>query len=432
MTTEVAVLNALAVALAADSAVTIGGPGASKTFRSASKIFALSEDRPVAIMVYGGASLLRVPWETLIAMYRAGPGRGAEFPSVDGYAEAFFQFLQDRQALLFPREAQDLHMALAAAAALALIRERLDEATAAEPSEASTSDRDIAGGLRRVTADALAEVKGADDIAALPRDLADQVRTAHGPQVRDAIEAVFQGHDVPSPQRRRLVDLVVLSMTRQLPFRWHPHSSGIVVAGFGTDDIYPQVRVFRVVGVAADTLIRYQTAASDVSQVGEQGALAVFAQGEMVQRFMEGVDPSYQEGVEGMVAYLVRGWPAEVIAAIPGLRQATKERVLSALAAASDEVLDRMLRGMAEARERLYGGPVTEIVGILPVDELAGLAESLVTFTSFKRRMSWDAETVGGPIDVAVITKGDGLVWIKRKRYFPAGSGHRDQVPRRP
>jgi len=34
------------------------------------------------------------------------------------------------------------------------------------------------------------------------------------------------------------------------------------------------------------------------------------------------------------------------------------------------------------------------------------------------RRVSMDAETVGGPIDVAVISKGDGFVWIKRKHYF--------------
>ena len=27
-------------------------------------------------------------------------------------------------------------------------------------------------------------------------------------------------------------------------------------------------------------------------------------------------------------------------------------------------------------------------------------------------------ETVGGPIDVAVVSKGDGFIWIKRKHYF--------------
>jgi hypothetical protein len=34
--------------------------------------------------------------------------------------------------------------------------------------------------------------------------------------------------------------------------------------------------------------------------------------------------------------------------------------------------------------------------------------------------MTDSLETVGGPIDVAVISKGDGLVWVKRKHYFPA------------
>jgi len=57
-------------------------------------------------------------------------------------------------------------------------------------------------------------------------------------------------------------------------------------------------------------------------------------------------------------------------------------------------------------------------VSMLPKDELASLAEALVNLTVLKRRTSTEAETVGGPIDVAVITKGDGFVWIKRKHYF--------------
>jgi hypothetical protein len=34
--------------------------------------------------------------------------------------------------------------------------------------------------------------------------------------------------------------------------------------------------------------------------------------------------------------------------------------------------------------------------------------------------VSRDADTVGGPIDVVVISKGDGFVWLKRKQYFRA------------
>ena len=49
---------------------------------------------------------------------------------------------------------------------------------------------------------------------------------------------------------------------------------------------------------------------------------------------------------------------------------------------------------------------------------MANVAESLVALTSLVNRMSPRKESVGGPVDVAVISKGDGLIWIKRKLYF--------------
>ncbi len=46
------------------------------------------------------------------------------------------------------------------------------------------------------------------------------------------------------------------------------------------------------------------------------------------------------------------------------------------------------------------------------------MAESLVNLTKFQRKISPHIESVGGAVDVAVISKGDGFVWIKRKFYF--------------
>jgi len=46
------------------------------------------------------------------------------------------------------------------------------------------------------------------------------------------------------------------------------------------------------------------------------------------------------------------------------------------------------------------------------------MAEALVNITSLKRKVSTDQDTVGGPTDVAIISKVDGFVWIKRKHYF--------------
>jgi hypothetical protein len=60
------------------------------------------------------------------------------------------------------------------------------------------------------------------------------------------------------------------------------------------------------------------------------------------------------------------------------------------------------------------------VLGVLPVDEMAGLAETLINLQSLKEKVTKPSETVGGPVDVAVITKSEGLVWIKRKHYFDA------------
>ena len=54
----------------------------------------------------------------------------------------------------------------------------------------------------------------------------------------------------------------------------------------------------------------------------------------------------------------------------------------------------------------------------LPHNELAQVASTLVNLNSFQQRMSPELETVGGPVDVAVISKGDGFIWIERKHYF--------------
>ena len=73
---------------------------------------------------------------------------------------------------------------------------------------------------------------------------------------------------------------------------------------------------------------------------------------------------------------------------------------------------------LSEYRQTKYTDPIMEVVSLLPKPELARMAETLVNLTSLKRKWSTEQETVGGPIDVALISKGDGFIWIKRKHYF--------------
>jgi len=155
------------------------------------------------------------------------------------------------------------------------------------------------------------------------------------------------------------------------------------------------------------------------------GAIMPFAQRDMVDTFMGGIDPDFYSLIQVCLTELVDAYPALLDQAFPGLPAAQRDAGKTVLETAGADELDKIKNRIEECRRQDYAGPIIDVVGMLPIDELAGMAEALVSLTSLKRRMSLDEETVGGPIDVAVISKGDGLIWIKRKHYFePALNQH--------
>lgn len=82
-----------------------------------------------------------------------------------------------------------------------------------------------------------------------------------------------------------------------------------------------------------------------------------------------------------------------------------------------DKYIDAYLKNIDSILQDNANEIIAAVVN-LSVPDLALMAKNLVEMTSFKRRVSLDLETVGGPIDVAVISKGDGFIWIERKHYF--------------
>ena len=105
MTSEVVVMNRLGVVLAADSAVTVDMGKSSKVRDSALKVFMLSKYRPVGVMVYNNASLLGVPLETVIKLFRRDLGT-RPFDTLAQYGNELVGFLNENE-LLFPQSVQD-------------------------------------------------------------------------------------------------------------------------------------------------------------------------------------------------------------------------------------------------------------------------------------------------------------------------------------
>src|ERR1700677_181446 len=100
MTAEIGILNKSAIALAADSAVTIHD--GKKIYNSVNKLFALSQCHPIGIMIYGNAEFMGVPWETIIKMYRHQLKR-KKFDHLSQYAESFLKFIKTNKSIFSAR-----------------------------------------------------------------------------------------------------------------------------------------------------------------------------------------------------------------------------------------------------------------------------------------------------------------------------------------
>ena len=118
--------------------------------------------------------------------------------------------------------------------------------------------------------------------------------------------------------------------------------------------------------------------------------------------------------------YLFKKYPeiVEKILQKLGINLRNKKVIEKNIAVVNAEILKKLMEDINDYKKRVHVSPITRMVTMLPKEELAMMAESFVNLTSLKRKISDDQETVGGPIDVAIISKGDGFIWVKRKNYF--------------
>lgn len=406
MTSEVAVLNCSGVALAADSAVTVGSQ---KIYNSAVKLFALSKVAPVAIMVYGNAALSRVPWEIVIKEYRRTLG-DKTFPKLDDYAADFVNYIETSKHFFDD------------AGESAWLQERIQQALNHIYTEGMEQvDRELEGKgiekerIRDIFIEHFDRVRGAVESADSFNVPAKVLRRVT-PKIKGSAERIgkyFFG-EFYDEFAERISSLCIELFKRKF---FPGASSGIVIAGYGEEQVFPAIKTLSFDG-AVPGFARYmvdEPRTQAIDTVEMSSSIIAYAQEDMVATFMEGMNPLLRDFVEQELNALFTTLPEE----LGNVLNATTD-VKAALKVLCDNTRIGLVQAIEKHRIDEHVNPVVNMVRALPKDELAAMAESLVNLTAFKRRVTGSLETVGGPIDVCVISKGDGLVWVKRKHYFPS------------
>jgi len=416
MTAEIAIMNREAVALAADSAVTSSRGLDRKIFTSANKLFALSKYHPIGILVYDNANLMGVPWETIIKIYREKLGK-KNFDTINDYANDFITFLDEKNPI-FTENAQKEHFKEMISQYFNYVRGNCIKEMQSVIDKKGSIDDDEVVRIANITIGKSYEIfTDAKSTPSLGDDFGESVSEKYDELIDTLINKIFEKLPISKETLKKLRG-IASRLSWKFPRGLRaPFNSGVVIAGFGKKEIFPALKSF-FMEIVVNNRLKYMHDNERKIGNGLSSSIVPFAQKDVVATFMNGIDPDREKIENGLIGELFRNFVEKTLTGLEGVSDGEKDLLKEKLQKEGKERLLEYTQKINIIRQTRYIQPVMNVITMMPKDELALVAETFVSLTSFKRKVSMQSETVGGDVDVAVISKGDGFVWIKRKHYF--------------
>ena len=136
-----------------------------------------------------------------------------------------------------------------------------------------------------------------------------------------------------------------------------------------------------------------------------------------MQTFMDGISPDFREKIENANKAVIDQVYSDIYKKLADA--GVNEEVLKLVEEVNtDEMKDKFENELsAYIQDEKDEGLLSAVDGF-NMQELASMAESLVSITNLQRHFTSSEESVGGPVDVAVITRHEGFIWVKRKMWF--------------
>jgi len=441
MTAVVAILNKTGMALAADSAATItnGDTSTSKVFNTANKVFTLSKHHPVAIMIFNNAEFLYTPWELIIKLYRKNLKKKS-FRTVKEYSDDFRKFLIKNELLNFRKKEKAFLTTKLQVIVNGIINETrnhlysqsdYDALSALQdldshediPSEKIDSVKRIISILESIIDKDIVIFNDSDKVEGLNEVDLKSFKQSNKSFIYEIIDDVFKNStplllhsDNIEELRAKIADLFISILSSNhflLGF------TGLVFVGYGNEQLYPALYSIQTDGVVSGNL-RYSVTGDIVISDEHNCDLVPFAQTDVMNTFIQGINPELYNVVnDSLYKSLASNLDTYNDIIIANTEGEVNEELLETLKQDFKEsIMVSMQNNIQSVLHNSHIQPTLQALRFLSKEDLAELAESLIYLTFLKRRTTSSLESVGGAIDVAIISKGDGFIWKKRKHYF--------------
>ena len=300
MTAEVVVMNKRGLALAADSAITSGSEGVQKVYHTANKLFSLSSDQPVGIMVYGAASFMEVPWDVIIKSYRDHLGK-RKFDDLADYMEDLLNFLCDDHRFK-NEEVEEIIVYRIFSDHLKRLVKDVEEVIAHDTN--TVSPKKVTELLVDYVNENIKSIQS--EKSSFLNIKYETFKKNYGSVINEVRDELIM-YDVPETLTERFYELAYEATKKDYFSRG---STGLVMVGYGEKEIFPHLLNYRLEGFVMDQLKYKKLMEKRISYTSDKedgtASVTAFAQREMVDSFIGGMEPNMEEVIFDIIAKVLQ------------------------------------------------------------------------------------------------------------------------------
>ena len=413
MTAIVGILNRRGLAFAADSAATHRSAAGYKISNNANKIFSLSKYHPVGVALYNNLDFMGVPWDSIIKQFRNSQ-KEKKYDTLKGYIKPFFTFIKSYCLKNFVHQQLEF-----ASIIINSYCKELNDHVVKEVGPLTDANAEVFyNKTMSIMEGSYNKFKGdrAEDFENYQQ--ADFEKYTKG-IVDNVLLSISSHPKYPAEFRKKFCDSLFALICHKSHIYLDSIYSGLVFFGYGDKDLFPSLLEYKVT-YAIDGKVKYTLQQKcEIGPNAYNSLVIPFAQTDVANTVVRAVEDRLREKFYENFTLTLSGFKEEIVNKLTGSKAPEKFIDIFKNLDINKYSTDYQ-KGMDDFILQSYVNPLLETVTFLDKEDLADMAESLVRMTCLKRHVTTDEETVGGPVDVAIVTKGDGFIWKKRKHYFDA------------
>jgi len=412
MSAEIILLNKLGVAIAADSAITVGKRAA--IFNNAQKIFPFPENIPLAFLYFSSTELMGIPIDVIFRRYMESvQSRKLKLSTIRDYLQDLVQFVEKNSDYFTFQafEPRYLQMYFSDRYQEYLQKRKVVVEQQSQPLTEKNLIRETFLALKQEFASNNQYNK---KLQTLPAN--DYLQKKINPLIKPFLQVEAFGRDEKDDQSLQDDEATLLDYFSGFvieSFQWvssyeEIRKTSIYLAGYGHDALFPAYGGLNLFCTLKGKVIYNEDDFGEVSQ-NKPGLYKTLAQDDAIESFLTGhnFESLFQIG-EDLTTYIKQEIQTH-IDKNPG-DKTFLEKIQNLILKGVDDTLfnsDRRYRTEFEIRNSLSK------MGLL---DLADYAENLINLQTIRRKYELSLEnqaTVGGPINVAIIDKYQGVRWYK-------------------